>query len=320
MGHSMGGVVAASLLPSTNISAVITMSTPHTLPPAPFDAHIAGVYAHNMEVLTTDSTPILSLCGGAADSMIRSESCILPPISGNSSTPIFRRTIFTSALEGSWTGVGHQAMVWCHQVRWRVARAALELGASSSVEARGTTLDTWLRDGNNLPSRIPSGGNLVLQDPSSFDTLPIGQALGLTGPRSSHTYLLPVPDASTKFVLYVGKGAILPVAPQDSGTLGASVYACHRPSGSVLPPICGEFPPTALKLVPNPITGQPFPVPDEGSDESEGVVVFEGYLPPHLSDDTWAAVRIEGASGTGWVAGGFVAGTDVISHASALST
>ncbi|KAG2349887.1 hypothetical protein BDR05DRAFT_259598 [Suillus weaverae] len=27
--------------------------------------------------------------------------------------------IFTSALEGAWTGIGHREMVWCHQVRWR---------------------------------------------------------------------------------------------------------------------------------------------------------------------------------------------------------
>ncbi|KZP13457.1 PGAP1-domain-containing protein [Athelia psychrophila] len=315
MGHSMGGVVATSLLPSTNISAVITMSTPHTIPPAPFDAHIAQVYVHNMDILATDSTPILSLCGGAADVMIRSESCILPPISESNSEPIFRRTVFTSALEGSWTGVGHQAMVWCHQVRWRVARAALELGGSTSTEAQGDTLDTWLRDGNHLPSHIPSGGDLLLQDPSSFDTLPIGQALGITGPRSSHTYLLPVPDASSKFVLYVGKGSIPPVAPQDSGPLRASVYACHRPSGSASSPVCSDLSPTVLKLIPNPIPGNAFPVPDEGFAESEGVVVFEGTLPSYQSDDTWAAVHIEGASGIGWVAGGFVASPDTIVHA-----
>ncbi|KAG1782508.1 hypothetical protein EV702DRAFT_386529 [Suillus placidus] len=69
-----------------------------------------------------------------------------------------RRTVFTSALEGAWTGVGHREMVWCHQmvrifcgyttrvtvvvyarlVTSLVARAALELGgANSNVDMTG---------------------------------------------------------------------------------------------------------------------------------------------------------------------------------------
>ncbi|TFY75199.1 hypothetical protein EWM64_g8816, partial [Hericium alpestre] len=40
LGHSMGGVVAASLLPHPHINALITMSTPHTLPPARFDSRM----------------------------------------------------------------------------------------------------------------------------------------------------------------------------------------------------------------------------------------------------------------------------------------
>lgn len=148
----MGGVVATSLLPHANISAIITMSTPHTLPPARFDRRIERIYEHNRHSLLSDLTPILSLCGGATDLMVPSESCILPPagVNDNDAEP-FRRTVFTSALEGSWTGVGHREMVWCHQVRWRVARASLELGAARSASDRGIILDNWLRDGHTLP-------------------------------------------------------------------------------------------------------------------------------------------------------------------------
>lgn len=49
MGHSMGGVVAASLLApnATNatISALVTLSAPHTLPPARLDRRIAKFYS-----------------------------------------------------------------------------------------------------------------------------------------------------------------------------------------------------------------------------------------------------------------------------------
>lgn len=131
MGHSMGGVVATSLLPSSDISTIITMSTPHTVPPARFDSRIDDIYRKGKRVLDLDPTPVVSLCGGASDMMIPSESCILQqPSSGD----IFRRTVFTSALEGAWTGVGHREMVWCHQVRWRVARAALEVGGSRETQ------------------------------------------------------------------------------------------------------------------------------------------------------------------------------------------
>ena len=105
MGHSMGGIVATSLLPSSNISAVITMSTPHQLPPARFDRRIASIYNNNRAALAASNTPILSLCGGATDLMVPSESCILPGVPNV--VGVYRRTVFSSALEGCWTSIGH---------------------------------------------------------------------------------------------------------------------------------------------------------------------------------------------------------------------
>lgn len=328
IGHSMGGIVGVSLLPSANISAVITMSTPHTLPPARFDSRIEKIYTRNMDILATDPTPILSICGGATDMTIPSEACILPSVAENENNTevIFRRTVFTSALEGSWTGVGHREMVWCHQVRWRVARAALELGISSSSGARGNTLDKWLRDGNRLPSTTLSQDHLSLQDPASFTTIPMDKHLELKTPFGSHTYVLrPDPLSSStpsKFVLYVARGSIPPVAPQNPSSLRVSVHICRRQLfSSDSQPSCTSLIPTGLKLIPNPVPGTSFPVPDEGSDESEGVVVFEADVLTLPSDDTWVAVHIDGASGDGWIVGGFAASPEIITNdASALCT
>ncbi|KAF8266689.1 PGAP1-like protein-domain-containing protein [Lactarius quietus] len=65
-------------------------------------------------------------------------------------------TVFSSALEGCWTGVVHQVVVWCHQVRWRDARAMLELGVSSTSVESGAILACWLRDGHlYLPALVP---------------------------------------------------------------------------------------------------------------------------------------------------------------------
>ena len=310
MGHSMGGVVATSLLPSPNISAIITMSTPHTLPPARFDSRIDKIYARNYELLLSDTTPILSLCGGATDMMIPSESCILPEAPRKHSELIYRRTVFTSALEGSWTGVGHREMVWCHQVRWRVARAAIELGGASSIFDQAAVFDRWLRDGNHLVVPVPPLDELSLSDPLAFETLPDGMDLVLRGPKGSRIYLLPV-GSSSQFVLYLSQGSILSVSPQHSKSLRASVYLCHGKEGRYssgsagigsTDMSCRTLPPSSLKLIPNPVPGKPFPLPEEGADESEGVVVFEANIV--VPREAWVAVQVEGGDGSGWVIGG----------------
>ena len=171
MGHSMGGIVATSLLPSSNISAVITMSMPHQLPPARFDRRIASIYNNNHAALAATNTPILSLCGGATDLMVPSELCILHEVPD---VGVYRRTVFSSALGGCWTGVGHQVVAWCHQVRWRVARAVLELSVASSSVKRGAVLDRWLRDGSSRLPVIESPAPLDLNQTSSYTVLPPG--------------------------------------------------------------------------------------------------------------------------------------------------
>ncbi|KAK2465990.1 hypothetical protein APHAL10511_001631 [Amanita phalloides] len=303
MGHSMGGIVATSLLPSDRISAIITMSAPHMLPPARVDARIDEIYQKNMQMLFYDPTPILSLCGGATDMMIPSESCILP----STVNDFYRKTVFTSALEGAWTGVGHREIVWCHQVRWRVARAALELGMASTPKRRGLVLDKWLRDGHTLPSELKIGGTgHSLPNESAYEILPMGSQLTVEHPTQSRTYLLPMPPNATankKFVLFVSQGSIGPVSPQNPFPLIISIYACSFPDSDILD--CNSLKPTTLRLIPNPIPGQAFPFPGEGSDESDGVVVYEADVANFSTADGMVGIKIENGDGRGWVVGGF---------------
>lgn len=308
MAHSMGGVVAASLLPSPNISAVITMSTPHQLPPARFDRRIAAIYNNNQAALATANTPILSLCAGATDLMVPSESCILPEAADEG---VYRRTIFSSALEGCWTGVGHQVVVWCHQVRWRVARAALELGAASTSSERGAVLDRWLRDGH---SPLPA-----LEHPTPLHLNQTNYAVLLAGPiivralrKPGVVYLAPVPETGsrTKFVAYVSEGSVLSMGPYHASSLSVSFHLCSSMTADPvpsLPPSCEELHPSSLKLVPNPSSENPFPVPHEGVDESEGVVVFEAALPVRNGGEyRWVAVAYSTNEERGWIFGDFV--------------
>lgn len=244
--------------------------------------------------------------------MIPSESCILPTATHESVS--YRRTVFTSALEGAWTGVGHREMVWCHQVRWRVARAALELGLSQSPEERGVVLDRWLRDGHRLPPSIPTNGSdLKLSDPSSYDVLEGDARLEVVNPHGSRMYLLPPPASSSatepQLVLYVSRGSVPPISPHHHGPLQVSVYTCRRQRGVSDSDICTPLSPSGLKLIPNPVPGKAFPVPDEGFDESEGVVLFEASVPIARSEpgeEMRIGVRIEHGDGSGWIAGGFV--------------
>ncbi|KAF7792832.1 hypothetical protein EIP86_003933 [Pleurotus ostreatoroseus] len=314
MGHSMGGIVATSMLPHDNISAIITMSTPHTLPPARFDRRIDRIYSNTLNTLSQDPTPIISLCGGATDLMVPSEACILPS-HDHLFDPPYRRTVFTSALEGCWSGVGHLAMVWCHQVRWRIARAALELGQASTPSERGLILDTWLRDGHTLPPNMRSGTNTLELGEDDYSVLPPGEHLALKILTDARTYLLPVPSDlgkdTVRFVLYVSHGNIGPVAPRHALPLRASVYLCP-PTGA-----CNSVKPSVLKLIPAPVPGQPFPVPDEGSDESEGVVLFEAQVP--VSSGSSVALRVENADGRGWVVGGFDVMDEAVNDASAIA-
>ncbi|KAF9782201.1 PGAP1-like protein-domain-containing protein [Thelephora terrestris] len=317
MGHSMGGVVATSLLPSPDISAIITMSTPHTLPPARFDNRIEGIYSNNHQHLVADPTPIVSICGGATDMMVPSESCILPQPSAQN---VFRKTIFSSGMERCWTGIGHREMVWCHQARWQVARAALELSATvpSTPLARARILDTWLRNGHEDPPitdiSVPfADGAQTEAIPGTKDTSS-GPTLKLVNPvfRGSRVFYLRPPTVAENggsdggqrsFLLYLAGGAIGTVSPFSSGSLRASVFRCSS-AEEFSTERCVPIPPTALYLLPVTHPHQEFPVSGAGSDETEGIALFDGKIPAN-SADSWVAIKVDGANGGGWVIGGF---------------
>ena len=189
----------------------------------------------------------------------------------------WRKTVFTTCMEGAWTGVGHREMVWCHQVRWRVARAAMELGNSPSETEKGAILGRWFRDEVNH-DYLHQNGPLRMGS-SAVTHIPSGQRLMLRPvPLQSGMYLLPLAPGLTRhsFILYVSHGAVGSLSPHHASELHASVLRCHLSTEN-----CFPLWPHSLKLIPNPLPGTPFPVSGKGVDESDGVVRFEATL------DTW---------------------------------
>jgi glycosylphosphatidylinositol deacylase len=146
IGHSMGGIVARTLLALPNyvpnsINTIITLSTPHTIPPLTFDKDVNTVYdlvnqywrrAFSLESDNDLSDMILvSITGGRSDSLVPSDYTsvlsVVPPSHGF--------TTFSSSIPKAWTGVDHQAIVWCSQCRRAVADALFDV-----VDSKGHVL------------------------------------------------------------------------------------------------------------------------------------------------------------------------------------
>jgi glycosylphosphatidylinositol deacylase len=144
LGHSMGGVVARLAmndLPNL-IDAIMTMSTPHALPPVTLSREMDTIYDTLAAQIYNASAPLLfSICGGTADTQIASDACVIP---STSITKDDGFAIFTTGMPRAWTGVEHQTMVWCHQIRWNVARTLLGMTSTRSRQGQLAAAEEWL--------------------------------------------------------------------------------------------------------------------------------------------------------------------------------
>lgn len=164
----MGGIVARHTVTrpnTTSVSAIITMSTPHSIPPVTFERGMQELYDEVESYWKSRSTfntkpmaqqpqsvlPVLvSICGGTADTQISSDSCALNTYRADSDSGPHRQSdrvdrgtfaVFTTGMEGVWTGVDHQAMVWCDQIRRTVATTLLDMSAANHNRINVTSAD-----------------------------------------------------------------------------------------------------------------------------------------------------------------------------------
>ena len=140
----MGGVVARLAMNDlpNSIDIIMTMSTSHALPPVTLSRDMDTIYNTLAGQVYNASAPLLfSICGGTADTQIASDACVIPP---RSITKDDGFTIFTTGMPGAWTGVEHQTMVWCHQVRSRVARTLLGMTSVGDRQDKLAVAEEWL--------------------------------------------------------------------------------------------------------------------------------------------------------------------------------
>ena len=223
VGHSMGGIVARTMLVMSNyqansINTIITMSTPHARPPVSFDVDIVSTYkrindywreAYSQRWANNNPlwhVTLISIAGGGLDTVVPSDysslTSLVPETHGF--------TVFTSTVPNVWTGADHLSILWCDQFRKIIVRAMLEAvdarrpGQTKQRAERMRIFRRWFLTGmepiieKTLPHKEPTT-LLTLEDNSNSITSS-GERLTLRGfgeTGKPKAFLMPIPPHGT---------------------------------------------------------------------------------------------------------------------------
>jgi GPI inositol-deacylase len=263
VGHSMGGIVARTMLTLSNyqsnsVNTIITMSAPHARAPVSFDSDIVQTYTRINEYWRqsysqkwNNNNPLwhvtlISIAGGGLDTIVPSDyaslSSLVPETNGF--------TVFTSTIPNVWTGMDHLAITWCDQFRKVVIKSLydiVDVRRSAQTKPRAERMRVfkkWFLTGmetmaeKNLRQKAPST-LLTLEDNSNSiiqqDQRLVLRSLGRAGQLKAH--LLPVPpqgQRAKKFTLLTDQWID---TAEDHGTLEVlfcSVFPLHGGQSSTL--------------------------------------------------------------------------------------
>lgn len=140
VGHSMGGVVARTMMTMPNyqtnsINTIVTIAAPHARPPISFDGDIVRIYkgvndywrdAYLQEKAVNNplrQVTLISIAGGGLDNIVSSDYASIASLVPES----HGFTVFTSSIPSCWTGADHLAITWCDQVRKSIVRALYDV-------------------------------------------------------------------------------------------------------------------------------------------------------------------------------------------------
>lgn len=220
IGHSMGGIVARTVLitpnyQSNSVNTIITMSTPHARPPLSFDADMVRTYqrvndywreSYSQKWASSNPlwhTTLISFAGGGRDTMVPSDytslSSLVPESHGF--------TVFTSTIPAIWTSMDHLAITWCDQFRKVLIRSLFEIvdvrraAQTKQRSERMKIFRKWLLTGleASAPKTLPRNDPTVLLKLGDSSRSIISQSsnvtirrLGTSGQIIAH--LLPLPS------------------------------------------------------------------------------------------------------------------------------
>jgi len=221
IGHSMGGVVARSVLVTPNyqsnsVNTIITMSTPHARPPVTFDADIVFAYKRMNDYWRESysqqwpsnnplqHTTLISIAGGGLDTTVPSDytslSSLVPETHGF--------TVFTSTIPNVWTGMDHLAITWADQIRKVIVKSlfdTLDVRRPSQTKPRPERMRIfrkWYLTGleESAPKNMPASEPSVLLTLGDSSRSIISQTSNITLPRlgmqkETIAKLLPIPSA-----------------------------------------------------------------------------------------------------------------------------
>ncbi|CAO1628943.1 unnamed protein product [Jaminaea pallidilutea] len=243
LAHSMGGIVArlARRIPNAQDNAVvktiITLSTPHAVPPAPIEQGLEQIYSTiNQKDGHEDDVLLVSLSGGVLDTQLPSEYTSLA--GGNSSANVLQG--YTADLPGLWSSCDHLAMMWCDQLRrklsWTIAEEisgtgqgkdllqrrqmwndALRLPSGDHGEAQRD--NTWL-----LSHWIKDSPAIVVSAGEEFRDYPVPQTSPALSDRASFQLLTDLPLGEDP--------KLAPGSPSQDRQL--HVFVCH-PKSKAMP-------------------------------------------------------------------------------------
>jgi pimeloyl-ACP methyl ester carboxylesterase len=264
VGHSMGGIVARTMVTMPNyqansINTIITLSAPHARPPVSFDGDIVRTYRgvndywrHAYSQKWAIDNPLwhltlISIAGGGLDTVVPSDyastASLVPETHGF--------TVFTSSIPNVWTGMDHLAITWCDQVRKSVVRAlydVIDVSRPSQTLPRAQRMrgfKKWFLTGlepiaeKTLPHKEPK--TLLTLEASSDAIIKQGEKLVLRSlgrfKQRPKPYLIPVPPhgaEGTKFTLLTSEKLDSPGEHGKLEVLFCSVFPLHSGQSATL--------------------------------------------------------------------------------------
>ncbi|KAH9825207.1 PGAP1-like protein-domain-containing protein [Melampsora americana] len=183
LAHSMGGIVARKMLFMPNyingtINTIISLSTPHTIPPITLDRGLETVY-QEINKLWREAywgaswggdlrdLVMASISGSTSDTTVSPDSSSLLTLSPS----LHGLTVYTTSMPEVWTPTDHRAILWCDQLRLVIAKALLFItdprlpSQVKPKEKRAEILEYYFTNGRGL--RITSD-DMVTRPLSSY--------------------------------------------------------------------------------------------------------------------------------------------------------